>query len=259
MSAPSLPSDRESGYLDYLPAVFREDLADGSSNVLGRLLLAFEHVLTGVGDADDAGFEEILDGIVGVGGAKLLGGLERYFDSGVRRDDAFVAPAEAAPAPFLDWLAGWVAFVPRSDSSVSSDPDVRAVERERITRRLIAHSVELYRKRGTAQGLADLLAVYALGVRIEEPAGWFQLGVNSTIGRDTSLDGTRPHFFRVVLTIPPGLTGPLKEEIDRRVSLLTEIVAAEKPAHTSFEIGLDTETSFQLEVHSTIGVDTLLV
>jgi phage tail-like protein len=254
-----VPTDRESSYLDYLPAVFREEPADGAENVLGRLLLAFEHVLTGVGDAEDAGFEELLDGIVGSGGARLLGGLERYFDPGVRRDDAFVSAAEAAPAAFLDWLAGWVAFVPRADSSVASDPEVRADERERITRRLIAHAVELYRKRGTAQGLADLLAVYALGVRIEEPVGWMQIGVNSTIGRDSRLDGPRPHFFRVVLTIPPDLPGAIMEEIDRRVSLLAEIVAAEKPAHTTFEIGLDTETSFQLEVHSTIGVDTLLV
>lgn len=72
-----------SGYLDYLPAVFRED------PFAGRFLRAFEAVLSGV------------DGVDGL--EQRAGRVPDYLD-----------PA-SAPGEFLPWLAGWVALSLRAD------------------------------------------------------------------------------------------------------------------------------------------------
>lgn len=83
MATHEIRSVELSSYLDYLPAIYREDLSADSTNFLGRFLLAFERILTGVGDPDDPGFEEITDGIPKPDGTGWrLAGLHRYFDPG---------------------------------------------------------------------------------------------------------------------------------------------------------------------------------
>jgi phage tail-like protein len=72
-----------SGYLDYLPAVFRED------PFAGRFLRAFEAMLTGV------------DGVEGL--EQIAGRIPDHLD-----------PAKT-PERFLSWLAGWVALSLRAD------------------------------------------------------------------------------------------------------------------------------------------------
>jgi phage tail-like protein len=75
-----------SGYLDYLPAVFRTD------PFTGRFLLAFEAVLSGLPDlSDQPGLEAV------------IGRIASFFD-----------PATTEP-DFLPWLAGWVALSLRAD------------------------------------------------------------------------------------------------------------------------------------------------
>ena len=71
------------GYLDHLPAVFRED------PFAGRFLLAFEAVLSG------------RDGVEGL--EQIAGRIADNFDPGTTPDD------------FLPWLAGWVALSLRAD------------------------------------------------------------------------------------------------------------------------------------------------
>ena len=86
--------NRDSTYLQYLPAIFQQD--DGGQPLfLGRFLLAFEHLLSGLGDSDAPGLLEVLEGIPGE-----MAGLERYFDPGPGQGDLLRAPAE-----FLPWLA----------------------------------------------------------------------------------------------------------------------------------------------------------
>jgi phage tail-like protein len=116
-----------SRYLDYLPAIYAE-ADDGAVPFLGRFLLAFEHVLHGLGDANVAGFPPGL--------AEQLDGAARYLDP------------QRAPADFLDWLAGWVALSLREDWT----------EDER--RRFIARAVPLYRLRGTPAGMVEVLRAY---------------------------------------------------------------------------------------------------
>src|SRR4051812_12108505 len=103
---------RRSDYLDHLPAFFQEGDDEG---LLSRLLLAFQHVLSGVGDVDDPGLEEHLDGAVDPNDGRVLAGIERIFDPGLRPDGVLAGETERAPDEFLEWLSGWVAITLRPD------------------------------------------------------------------------------------------------------------------------------------------------
>lgn len=226
-----------SRYLNYLPAIYQQDAEIDQPNFLGRFLLAFEKVLTGLGDADDPGLEEILDGITDQDGKTLLAGIHRYFEPGPGG-----VGAERAPAEFLEWLSGWVALTLRADLDESHQ------------REFIARAIPLYRLRGTRQGLIEVLQIYTrMGVSIDEMNTGFQLGVSSQIGVHTWLDGGPPHFFKVTLQLPKVDVDLIREQ--NRIA--TAIIDAEKPAHTHYELSIEAPL-FQLGVHSTLGVDTLL-
>ena len=221
-----------SSYLDHLPAMFREG-GDAGPGFLGRYLLAFEQVLTGVGDPARPGLEEKLDGIAAAG----LAGVERHFEPGPGLPEG-----QRAPTEFLEWLAGWVAIAFRADVD------------ELRRRELIARAVPLYRLRGTKQGLAALLGIYTrMGVSIDERTTRFQVGVHSRVGVDTVLEGGAPHHFRVTVRLPLGTP----EEIHRQRQIATAVVDAEKPAHTHYELDIETPV-LQVGVTSRVGVDTLL-
>lgn len=227
-----------SRYLEYLPSVYQQDAQVGLPNFLGRFLLAFEQVLTGLGEVDEPGLEEILDGIVDpVSSAFRLAGVHRYFDPG-----PYLPEQERAPAEFLEWLSGWVALTLRADLD-----EVRK-------RDFIARAVSLYHLRGTKRGLEEFVRIYTrLGMTINELNIPFQIGVHSTVGVDTLLDGGAPHFFRVLIRVP--VANP--EQIRQYREVATAIIGIEKPAHTHYVLDVETP-SLQIGVHSTVGVDTLL-
>jgi|SRR5271157_1058232 len=248
MATHEIRSVELSSYLDYLPAIYREDPDADSTYFLGRFLLAFERILTGVGDPDDPGFEEIADGIPKPDGTGwLLAGLHRYFDPGYYFDpkklEMVPKPAnECAPVKFLDWLAGWVALSLRGDLD------------ELRQRDFIARAVSLYRLRGTKRGLEQLLGIYTrLGATVNELNTPFQVGVHSTVGVDTLLDGGAPHFFQVLIRIPTA--DP--EQIRRTRTVAMAIIDAEKPAHTVCKLD-DVTPKLQVGVQCTVGVDTLI-
>lgn len=229
-----------SGYLDRLPAVFQEDAADdGQPTFLGRFLLAFEHVLTGVGDSSDPGLEEVLDGIGDPPGP--LRGVERMFDpTAPRGTDEPARPLHRAPASFLDWLSGWVAMSLRADHD------------EARRRELIANAVQLYRLRGTRTGIERFIQAYSgIAATVDEEAARFQIGDHSQIGVDTRLGGAAPHFFSVIVHVPQ------VTDIPKYRDLLTAAVEQAKPAHTYYALEFVTPV-FQLEVTSQVGVDTVL-
>lgn len=233
-----------SGYLDYLPAIYQQGVQEGVPNFLGRFLLAFEQVLTGLGDPDEPGIEERLDGIVDpTSGSVRLAGSERYFEPGPDLD-----PEQRAPVEFLDWLAGWVALTLRADLDEFRQRD------------FIARAVSLYHERGTRQGLEHLIQVYTrLAPTIDELNSPFQIGVRSTIGADTILGGGGPHYFRVLLRLSPGdqSQGTMAEQLRRQIEIVRAIIDLAKPAHTFYDLDVQTP-SFTIGAHSTIGVDTLL-
>lgn len=227
-----------SSYLDDLPAIYRQEATGGRPDFFGRFLLAFEHVLTGVGDPGDPGLEEFLDGIPGPGGTPLMAGAHRYFNPGPGESEDL-----RAPKGFLEWLSGWVALTLREDWQ----------EDER--RRILAEIVPSYRKRGTPDGLKQVLAaftgVHADAITIAEFQQPFQLGVSSTVGEDTVLGGGPPHYFMVRALVPGAA------DLARKRAVLRAIIDMEKPAHTFYDLRIQTPT-MQIGVTSTIGEDTVL-
>jgi phage tail-like protein len=219
-------SGRASSWLEHLPAVFREE-EGGEPGFLGRFLLAFEHVLTGVGDPDDPGLDERLDRV------------PEYFSP------------ELAPSDFLDWLAGWVGLTLRADL----DAGEGAGGRREQARGLIADAVPLYRLRGTRRGLEELIRRLAGGLSptITELSVPMQVGVASRIGVDTRVDGGPPHFFHVLLRLPH----PDPAQRQRAEALVRAVLDVEKPAHTRYQLDVATP-AMRIGTQSTIGVDTLL-
>lgn len=213
-----------SRYLDDLPAIFRQEAPGGRPDFLGRLLLAFEHVLTGVGDPERPGLEEILEGIVGSNGQVVRAGAHRYFTPGPLLPDA-----QRAPEEFLEWLSGWVALTLREDWL----PDER--------RRILAEIVPSYRRRGTPDGLKQVLAAFT--------------GVSPnaiTIAEDDESGSWPPHYFVVRVKVPGFL------DLARWRGVLEPIIDMEKPAHTYYDLHLSPSATMQVGVTSTVGEDTLL-
>lgn len=222
-----VPANRVSSYLEHLPAIFQQDADEQGVNFIGRFLLAFEMILSGLGDPDHPGLEEIIDR------------LHTYFDPGGGKP---LGDPNQAPAQFLEWLASWVALTLRADLD------------ERRRRDFIARAVPLYRLRGTKQGLEEYVSIYTrLAATINEMNTPFQIGAHSTIGVDTLLDGGGPHFFRVLIRLPTPDPGQVRYHRE----VVTAIVDMEKPAHTYYALDVETPT-LQIGDHSTVGVDTLL-
>ena len=208
-----------SGYLQYLPAIFQEDADQQHGLFIGRFLLAFEKVLTGLRDVNDPGLEEILDGIFDRDtGALLQAGVHRYFDPGPDQPDYARAPAE-----FLTWLASWVALTLRADWDAKEQ------------RRFLSQIVPLYRLRGTKAGLEKMLKTYTdMGVEILE-------------------DDKQPYFFQVKMVFTK--LEPALFERKKRIALA--IIDQEKPAHTYYKFAPSTPT-MQIGISSRVGIDTLL-
>jgi len=207
---------QSSTYLQSLPAIFSED------PLLGRFLLAFEQVLTGLKGSE----EEPRQGL-----EEIIAAIPDLFDP------------LATPREFLEWLAGWVAL------------GLRADWREDQQRQFLANIVPLYRHRGTKQNLIELLKIYT-GLEPEIAEGTntiFQIGVHSTLGVDTQINGSAPHYFRVTVTIP----NPDPATLQRQNQIVRALIDLEKPAHTAYDY-YPTHTTMQIGVHSQIGVDTLL-
>jgi phage tail-like protein len=214
---------RPSSYLDHLPQPYRED------PFLGLFLVAFEQVLTGGREAD---FDPGLAPPPGL--ERIIGEVPALLDPRTTRDD------------FLPWLAGWVALSLRADWSAEQG------------REFIGRIVPLYQRRGTKANLQELLEIYT-GVtpEIQDAAGVaLQIGVHSTIGTDTYLEGSRPHYFEVHVNLPADLA-----TITRQREIITALIDMEKPAHTCYnreDPDLIRFPTMQIGQTSTIGVDTLL-
>lgn len=189
--------DQVSGYLPYLPAVLRQ------SPFLGRFLLAFEAVLTGVDP-------KALPADPALAPYRDLAGLERLLDT----LDRFLDPARTDPE-FLPWLAQWVATSLRDDWS------------EDTKRAFLANIVPLYRERGTRAGIQAVLRL----------SGDEALVVDFNDGQDEDLEKTHfgaaakpAHFFGVIVTVNE--RDPV--ELARRSRRVRAIVDREKPAHTYY-------------------------
>jgi phage tail-like protein len=147
---------------------------------------------------------------------------------------AYYFDPEFTPSALLPWLATWV------DLAL----DERWPEDKR--RRLLSKAVSLYRKRGTRRGLQEYLEIYT-GARVqisEHGANNFRLGPDARLGLGVAL-GTlnMPHTFTVTVFLPaePAAAAPAERtrlEAERR-HMIEAIIEAEKPAHTSYNLRLE--------------------
>ncbi len=125
-----VPPEKISSYQQYLPAVFQSD------ELIGRLLLAMEAVLSGV--------DETRAAALGIGaGSGAPDGLEAV----LARVHTLFDP-DATRSELLPWLASWVGITLRADWD---EPTRRA---------FIRSIVPLYKLRGTKAGLEAMLTIY---------------------------------------------------------------------------------------------------
>jgi len=213
--------------IDLLPAIYQDPGTEERSNYLPGFLLPFERILWGTQEGSlpnkDTGSRDGLRDEI----AQLNDLLDPWH----------------APEEFLPWLAGWTAL--------NLGPRMR-LERKR---ELIANMIPLYRSRGTRKYLEEVLrlCVDAPTAIEEEDIPALQLGTHSTVGEDTYIGGGPPHFFRVRM-LASHLSVP---ELEEQRQLAYEIVELAKPAHTGYEFLIDSP-QMQIEVHSTVGIDTVL-
>src|SRR5947209_15193151 len=151
---------------------------------------------------------------------------------------------------WLPWLASWLAM-----------PLLEGWDEEK-RREIIQRTPELYRKRGTAEGLKLALRLFAdIKAEIHEgewPYPGLVIGRSSTIGKDTVL--SPPVFVSQCFTVE---LPDRKAEISReRLRTVQALVETEKPAHAHYALVFEeTEPTFEevpfLHVGKTgrIGVD----
>jgi phage tail-like protein len=199
--------DNLRSYLEALPAVFREG---DTTDMLAAVLRPFARLLSGFEDPKAPPLEN--QDPNGLGLEQIADSIERY------------ATPASAPEEFLDWLASWVAL------SLSEDWDSGE------KRRMIGRVVPLYRKRGTAGGLRELLKIYT--------------GLEAKVEDDPNLPA---NFFRVTLA----LKAADALEYDRQLRIAQAIINQEKPAHTAYRLIIEIPSTMRVGL-ARIGHTTLL-
>jgi len=183
-------SSRVSSYLEYLPAIQQAD------PFLGRFLLAFERILSGLSSAEPEvlfpeqhGLEEDINNIY------------TYFNPGIKED------SDTAQSKFLPWLAGWVALSLRDEWG------------DETKRQFISKIVPLYRRRGTKAGLKEILELYLESSNLPKKVEVFEFD-------------DPPHYFQVQVTLPD----PDLEKYLQQARIAKAIIDQEKPAHTYYAL-----------------------
>lgn len=235
-------------YVQYLPRVFQQKSGETDEQFfLGRFLKAFEALLsgkTGAAGAESAGIEALLDG------------LHQYFDPAM------------TPSQFLPWLAGWVGLQLAEGVEYDGEPDNReralapmqilplAAARSTVNRKLLGSIVQLYKKRGTLDGLAEYLQVYAgeeAAIQIsnyEEPV---RCGNAQRVGINTMVGAAEPNYFSVHVILP----AYSRSLLQRKVRTLQEVIRKEKPFYTNSSLNIEVP-HMCLGVYGRVGMETLL-
>lgn len=229
------------GWIDQLPALYRRD-AD-QSRALAQVLALFQG---GLGPLEE-----------------LIADLPRLFDPSAAPD---------RPAPWLDWLAGWV------------DSPLRETWSAATRREAIATAVQRHAHRGTAAGVrAAVQREVGVTVRITELATAIQpwlLG-EGALGLETQLAAAQPDAAILGTTAVLGeadLDGGLGwgaslftdtahrfqvevYEADLRdpnaLRQIEEVIEREKPAHTLWTLCV-IRAALRVGVQARLGVDAIV-
>ncbi len=153
-------------------------------------------------------------------------------------DIHYLLDPRLTPAALLPWLASW------ADLAL----DQRWSEAKQ--RRLLRSIVSLYRRRGTRQGLEQMLEIYT-GERpmiLEHRANNLTLGTSARLGPSIALgQGNVPYTFTVTMRLPPVAAPdapPLSDEDRQRLEaerqrVIESIIESEKPAHTRYTLKIE--------------------
>ena len=178
-------------YVTYLPAILQRPF-------MGNFLLAFEAVLSG-------GLASPASGTASppaLGIEQIIAGISTYFDP------------QHTSSDFLPWLAQWAATSLRADWDLQTQ------------RTFLAQVIPLYQIRGTAAGLAAVLALSNDSASIQEltwGSGTLPAGV--TAGQEMPA-----HYFEVTVTVV--VSDPTL--LARKTREVRAIIDREKPAHTIY-------------------------
>ncbi len=119
---------------------------------------------------------------------------------------------------------------------------------EENRRNLLSSAVHLYRKRGTRQGLQELLEILTRSAVeiVEHRAENFSIGPEARLGHGIALgSANQPHTFVVRLRLPPvpetvggkAVSPEEQERLERvRREQIRAIIDAEKPAHVTYSL-----------------------
>jgi hypothetical protein len=152
---------------------------------------------------------------------------------------------------FLNWQAAWVGLA--CDNNWTLDRK----------REIVATILPVFRRRGTAAGLEDLLKIFVGdGVSVQDMVAAPPMIVGGTTdlkpgfeAGDPVIGGVRPFSFAVQLTVPT--YDVLSPAVQQKVDAIRTVVDREKPVRTQYTVSVKTSTA-QLGVYSTVGVDFLL-
>ncbi len=233
-----------SKYTQYLPRIFQKgNNEDG--DFLGRLLKSFEQILSGKTEMQETlGIEEILDD------------FDKYLDP------------DQTPPQFLEWLAGWVAldledgieFFGAEDTAGKNLESVQILplqeKRNSINRQMIGAIVQLYKKRGTSDGLLDYLQLYTgeeTTISINEFQDTARIGESREIGHNTMVGNSSTSFFCVNAMIP----AHSKSMLGNKVGLIRRVIEDEKPFYTNYRLNVEVP-EMRVGVYSKVGKETLL-
>jgi phage tail-like protein len=136
------------------------------------------------------------------------------FDETIRGAYAHYAP-RSTPARLLDWLGGWVGFVP--------DPTLSTASR----RGLVDRSALRLDARGTPKGLRDHL-VEALGLKPEQVL----------VGEGPVDTAPEADHFIVEIRVAASMT---KDDVTLLGRQAIRIIETERPAHLSYELRVKTD------------------
>ena len=165
--------------------------------------------------------------------------IARYFD------------VEATPRVFISWLGTWVATI--FDESWS----------EEKRRKFLQRAVALYKKRGTREGLEELIEIYTGNKPIivenfqlysRDADGNFKLRCEENENMKSRLEKLfgepTSYSFCVLLKHP-------QKEIESQLKTIKRIIELEKPAHTNAGVVV-LQPWIYLDMHTYLGINTYL-
>jgi hypothetical protein len=121
---------------------------------------------------------------------------------------------------------------------------------------MIERMVQLYKKRGTWEGLMEYLQVYAgeeVTITIDEFEEAARLGSIGSIGVSTMVGYARPCFFSVHVLIP----AHSRSVLESKVRTIRKVVEKEKPFYANYILNIEVP-SMRVGVYTRVGRETLL-